>query len=292
LRPRTRVLMTVGEVYGTMSWTAARVFPAQGACRLGPGADKMRRMSPPLPAPAPRAARGPDASSQPLVATRVWDLPTRLFHWSLAAAVLVSVVSAKIGGNAMEWHFRCGFVVLGLLAFRVAWGVMGGRWSRFASFVYAPGTVWRYLKGGSRPEDHHDVGHSPLASLSVFALLAVLALQVGTGLVADDEIANIGPLNRFVSTDTGLAATGWHKAYGQWLVLGLVALHVLAIVWYAWRRRLNLVGPMVVGDKPLPSGTPASADGAGQRLLALVVAGVCVWGVWQVVLLGRAGFAG
>jgi cytochrome b len=258
----------------------------------------MRRMpvsseaaGPPEPRPARGLSAGPDAAPAG-IPTRVWDLPTRTFHWLLALAVLGSVVSAKIGGNAMVWHFRFGYLVLGLVAFRVLWGLVGGRWSRFASFVYAPSTVWRYLRGASRPEEHHDVGHSPLASLSVLALLAVLAVQLATGLVADDEIANIGPLNRFVATDTGLAATGWHKAYGQWLLLGLVGLHLLAIAWYAWRRRLNLVGPMLAGDKLLPPGTPASADGWRQRLLALALAAVCGWGVWQLVLLERAAWAG
>jgi cytochrome b len=250
----------------------------------------MRRM----PMLTPKIAqKPPQEPSLPAVTVpiRVWDLPTRLFHWLLASAVLGSVVSAKLGGNAMEWHFRFGFLVMGLLVFRLLWGFLGGRWSRFASFIYAPATLRRYLRGGSRAEEHHDVGHNPLGSLSVFALLAVLAVQLGTGLVADDEIANIGPLNRFVSTDTGLAATAWHKEYGQWLVLGLVALHVLAIAWYFWRKRVNLLSPMLGGDKLLSPDTPASADNLRQWLRAAVLAAVCGLGVWQVVLLGRAAFA-
>jgi cytochrome b len=199
-------------------------------------------------------------ADRPLHATRVWDLPTRLFHWALAAAVIGSVVSAKIGGNAMVWHFRLGYVVLALIAFRVLWGLVGGRWSRFTSFLYAPGTVLRYLRGQSRQDEHLEVGHNPLGAFSVFALIGVVGLQVATGLVADDEIANIGPLNRFVSGDTVSQATGWHKEYGQWLIIGLVVLHVAAIVYYLVRKKLNLVRPMVVGDKPLPAGTPSSAD--------------------------------
>ncbi|HSM21812.1 MAG TPA: cytochrome b/b6 domain-containing protein [Rubrivivax sp.] len=214
----------------------------------------------------------PDPNLQPV---RVWDLPTRLFHWVLALTIAGSVLSAKIGGNAMVWHFRFGYVVFTLLAFRLLWGLVGGRWSRFGSFIYAPGTVWRYLRGEHRPGEHLDVGHNPLGSFSVFALLAVLAVQVGTGLVADDEIANLGPLNRFVSSDTGLAATGWHKQWGEWLVLGLVALHVAAIAFYLLRRKTNLVRPMVLGDKPLPAGTPASADGLPQRLLAVALLAAC-----------------
>ena len=162
---------------------------------------------------------------------RVWDLPTRVFHWALALTMVGSVVSAKIGGNAMLWHFRLGYVVLALLAFRVLWGLLGGRWSRFASFIYGPGPEWRYVRGQARPEEYMDVGHNPLGSLSVFALLGFAAVQVATGLVADDEIANTGPLNRFVSSDTALVATGWHKEWGQWILLGLGALQVVAIVY-------------------------------------------------------------
>jgi cytochrome b len=219
--------------------------------------------------------------STPSVPTRVWDLPTRLTHWLLAAAVVGSVVTAKIGGGAMVWHTRLGFVVLALLVFRLAWGLVGGRWSRFASFVYAPGTLLRYLRGQPRPGETLDVGHSPAGALSVFAILTVLAAQVGTGLVSDDEIAFIGPLNRLVSVDTGLAATSLHKTWGQWLIIGLVALHVLAIVTYLLKKK-NLVAPMIGGDKLLPPGTPASADGLAQRLLALGLAlgtGTLAWWV-------------
>jgi cytochrome b len=206
---------------------------------------------------------------------RVWDLPTRVFHWSLALCLVGSVVSAKIGGNAMVWHFRFGGAVLALLAFRLVWGLIGGRWSRFASFIYAPGTLLRYLRGQARPDEHLDVGHSPLASLSVFALLGVLALQLATGLVADDEIASVGPLNRFVSGALASSATGWHKSWGQYIVLGLVALHLSAIAYYAVVRRRNLVGPMLGGDKPLPASTPASEDSLTLRALAVALASAC-----------------
>jgi len=211
-------------------------------------------------------------------ATRVWDLPTRLFHWTLATSVVALVVTAKVGGNAMEWHMRLGLLVLGLLVFRALWGLVGGRWSRFAAFIYPPATVLRYLRGQSRPDEHLDVGHNPLGSFSVFAVLGLLAVQVGTGLVADDEIATLGPLNKLVATETGLLATSWHKSWGQWLILALVALHVVAIIVYQWRKK-DLLRPMWVGDRLLPAGTPASADGVRQRLLALALAlasGACV----------------
>lgn len=217
---------------------------------------------------------------------RVWDLPTRAFHWLLAAAVIGLVITGSVGGGAMVWHFRLGYVVLGLLLFRLLWGFVGGHWSRFVHFAYGPGAVLRYLRGQSQPDEHHEIGHSPLGALSVFALLAVLALQVATGLVADDEIANVGPLNRYVSGATAGSATHWHKDYGQYIVIALVLLHVAAILYYRLKKGRNLVGPMISGDKPLPPGTPAARDSAGTRVLALVLAAACAAAVTWVVRLG------
>lgn len=211
----------------------------------------------------------------PLRPTRVWDLPTRLFHWLLVGLVVGLVITGHVGGPALQWHMRLGLMVLALLAFRVVWGFVGGRWSRFTSFVYAPATVLRYVRGGQRPGEWLDVGHNPLGSLSVFGLLALLALQVGTGLVADDEIATTGPLNRFVSSAKALQATAWHKGPGQWILIALVALHVAAIIVYA-RRGKRLVPAMWHGDKDLPAGTPAAEDGAARRTIALVVAVACL----------------
>lgn len=204
---------------------------------------------------------------------RVWDLPTRVFHWLLAATVLGSIGTAWAG--AMQWHFRCGLMALSLLAFRLLWGFVGGRWSRFASFVYAPGTVMRYLRGETKPAEQLDVGHTPTGALSVFAMLLLLLVQIGTGLVADDEIANIGPLNRFVTSATAASATSWHKSVGQYAILLLLVLHIGAIVWYRMKKRQDLIGPMLNGDKPLPAGTPPSADGTTQRVLALVLLLAC-----------------
>ncbi len=233
-------------------------------------------------APSPASAAAPSAAHVPRP-TRVWDLPTRLFHWSLALAVTGSLISGKIGGDAMVWHFRFGYAVAALLLFRLTWGLVGGRWSRFSSFVYAPATLLRYLRGRRRKGEHLDVGHNPLGSLSVFAVLAVLAVQVASGSVADDEIILVGPLNRFVSGDLALQATSWHNRYGQWLVFALVGLHLAAIAWYLLKKRVNLIGPMVHGDKLLLPGTPASADRAPQRikavLLALAAAALVTWAV-------------
>lgn len=215
---------------------------------------------------------------------RVWDLPTRIFHWSLLACIVGLVATGSIGGNAMPWHARFGYAVLSLLLFRVVWGLVGGRWSRFASFLYSPGSVLNYLRGQAHPD--HLVGHNPLGAGSVFAMLVVLLAQVGTGLFADDEIAFTGPFNRFVDSANGLLATWYHKRVGKWILLALIVLHIAAVLYYLWKKRENLIKPMLHGDKLVRTPVLASRDDARSRLAALVVFGLCAALVGWLVKLG------
>ena len=213
---------------------------------------------------------------------RVWDLPTRIFHGAL---VVASVTTAQIGGNALAWHFRSSYAVF-VLFFRIVWGLVGGRWSRFASFLHAPGTTLRYLRGERRPEENLDVGHSPLGALSVFSLVGIRSAQVATGLFADDEISSVGPLARFVPGAASNLATTWHKRFGQWLIIALVLLHVAAVLYYLLKKRHNLVRPMLTGDKPLGPGVPPSTDNLGSRGRALALLLACAAGVAWLVSFG------
>jgi cytochrome b len=211
-------------------------------------------------------------ASSNLVKVRVWDLPTRVFHWALALCIVGLAVTGYVGGNAMMWHFRIGLTVLALLLFRLVWGLVGGRWSRFAAFIYSPGSIINDLSGRGKPE--HSVGHTPSGSVSVFALFAILLAQVASGLVSDDEISNAGPLTRFVSTATVNLATHYHSNIGKWIILALVVLHIGAIVFYL-RRKQNLIRPMLYGDKHLAVAVMASRDDAASRMGALVIFGIC-----------------
>ena len=224
----------------------------------------------------------PEPPKPPLQPVRVWDLPTRLFHWVLTLAVIGLVTTGQLGGNAMVWHTRLGLFVLALLVFRLVWGFAGGYWSRFASFLYGPRSVTAYLRGDVGPGGRFEVGHSPIAALSVWALLGLLIVQVATGLVADDEIATTGPLNRFVSSATANAASAWHAGLGKVLLIVLVVGHVAAVLFYLWRKDQNLIAPMIHGDMTLPSSTTPSADKAGQRALALTVAGAAAALAWWI----------
>lgn len=215
---------------------------------------------------------------------RVWDLPTRVFHWALALLVVAQFVTASLGGNAMTWHMRFGYGILALLLFRVIWGFVGGRWSRFASFVYSPGSIFAHLRGRTHPD--HLIGHSPLGAGSVFAMLLLLAAQVGTGLFSDDEIFTSGPLTRFVSNDTVGSATAWHAGWGKYLLLALIALHILALLYYRFFKKDKLIGAMIGGDKRLERPAASSRDDAPTRLAALLVLGVCAGATAWLVNLG------
>jgi cytochrome b len=209
---------------------------------------------------------------------RVWDAPTRLFHWILALCVVALVLTANIGGAAMEWHFRLGYAVMALLLFRLVWGLVGGHWSRFSAFLFHPRQILAYLQGRADPQ--HRVGHNPMGALSVFALLGFLALQLGTGLFSDDEIAASGPLASMVSSVWVANATYYHKEVGKLVLIALVALHVLSIGYYFLKKRENLVRPMITGDKELDFPSVASEDSGQSRSKAALVMAVCFGTVW------------
>ncbi|MBB1076011.1 cytochrome b/b6 domain-containing protein [Rhodoferax sp. 4810] len=202
---------------------------------------------------------------------RVWDVPTRWFHWLLTAAVIALVVTAKLGGSAMEWHFWLGYAVLALLIFRLVWGVLGGHWSRFSTFLYRPQEVVQYLRGKTSPE--HRVGHNPVGALSVYALLSILLLQSVSGLFSDDEISTTGPLSHLASGEWVSYATWYHKDIGQYILMALVALHVAAIMLYWFKKKENLLTPMLTGDKLLDFPAQSSADRVPDRVKALIVLG-------------------
>lgn len=218
---------------------------------------------------------------------RVWDLPTRVFHWALAASVIGLGISGTVGGSAMIWHFRFGYTLLALLLFRLAWGLIGGRWSRFGSFFRAPRRIFDYLAG--RDSEQLSIGHSPLGALSVFAMLTALLVQVGTGLLSDDEISFAGPLTAYVSGEWVSLATWYHASVGKWIVLALVLLHLAAIGYYTARKH-QLVSAMLSGDKLAPAGLQPARDDAASRALALLVLAASGGLVYWISTLGAAAF--
>jgi len=188
------------------------------------------------------------------------------------------VVTGQVAGDAMVWHFRLGYAVLSLLLFRLVWGLVGGHWSRFATFIPSPSTLMAYLKGQSQPK--HTVGHNPLGALSVLALLGFALLQVAAGLMSDDEIAVSGPLVSKVPGDWVSMATFVHTEVIKVILIVLVVLHVLAIVWYKVKKGENLVRPMILGDKEVSAPQQSSSDTVTSRLFALGILLLCGIAVW------------
>jgi cytochrome b len=202
-----------------------------------------------------------------LFTVRIWDLPTRFFHWALVTCIIGLLITGNVGGDAMSWHFRFGYAVLMLIFFRLAWGVFGGLWSRWAQLPISPSHIWAYMRG--RYEIRHEAGHNPLGSLSVIALLCVLLLQVVTGLISDDEISNTGPLASLVPGAVVTWASSWHKNVGKFTLIAWIALHLLALSWYHFRKHQSLIPAMLHGNKTLPYSVPGSTDNWKTRLLAL-----------------------
>ena len=202
---------------------------------------------------------------------RVWDLPLRLFHWLLLICVAGALISVQI--KAMDWHGRFGLAVVGLLAFRLVWGLIGSTHARFWAFAPGPKTLSDYVRGR-----WHGLGHNPLGALSVFAILGVLAFQSITGLFADDVIAYTGPLRRAVSGDTASQLTGWHMRM-EYVIYGLIALHLAAIAFHELIKRERLVKPMITGRKQVEARDARHARGGGwvAFLLAVLIAAGAVW---------------
>jgi cytochrome b len=197
----------------------------------------------------------------------VWDFPTRLFHWLLVVLVAVSFTTGAIGGNAMVYHERSGFAILVLLVFRIVWGFVGSRQSRFIDFVKGPAAVWRYATALFRGDAERHLGHNPMGGWSVLALLLALLIQVVTGLFANDDIITEGPLYLWVSKPVSDWLTRIHRI-NRFVIVALVASHLSAVLFYLWGKSENLIKPMITGkkswhsdDTPLPA-APAWLAGA------------------------------
>lgn len=211
---------------------------------------------------------GGAASTAAVAAVYVWDLPVRLLHWLLVASIIGLFVTGKLGGNWMEWHKLIGFFTLGLVVFRIIWGVVGSEYARFASFVRGPGAVLAYLRGsfsgagsdGAKPY----LGHNPLGALSVLGLLAVVLFQAVSGLFASDDIMMAGPYADAVSGAISQQMTKLHKLNSD-LILILVGLHLAAIAFYFFVKKENLVKPMLDGSKVADVSTAQAAQEASAQ---------------------------
>jgi cytochrome b len=209
-------------------------------------------------------------------AIRVWDLPTRIFHWLMAALVVTSFATGKTGGNWMSLHMLSGYALLSLLLFRLAWGAIGGRYARFASFVRSPSAVWRYWTDLIRDRAPRYLGHNPMGGWSVVAMLAALMLQAVTGLFSTDDIFTEGPLYPLVSKAASDGLTRIHLL-NQNIIVILVALHLAAVLFYWIVKKDNLIVPMITGVKAWHQEAPPSGGNLWAAAAAMIAAAACVY---------------
>ncbi|GAB6054370.1 cytochrome b/b6 domain-containing protein [Magnetospira thiophila] len=209
---------------------------------------------------------------------RVWDLPTRLFHWALVGLVGVCIYSGLSGNvKLMSYHMLSGQAILVLVLFRVLWGLVGSPRSRFSDFVRGPKAILQYLRDRQSPTP----GHNPLGAGSVLAMLATLLVQAGTGLFANDDIFTEGPLAARVSKELSDSLTGIHHLSSN-LLMALIGLHLLAIIVYRLKGE-NLILPMITGRRK-PRGSWRDRPYA-PGWLALIVLGLAAGAVWAGVTL-------
>jgi cytochrome b len=215
----------------------------------------------------------------PLRAVYVWDLPVRLFHWSLVALVIASWASREM--DYMEVHRWSGYAVLTLVLFRIGWGFAGTRHARFADFVRTPRAMRAYMADILAGGKTRFLGHNPAGGWSVMAILACLLVQAVTGLFVTDEVLFDGPFFRAVSEETAHRLKQLHGINFNILLL-LIGVHLAAIAFYRIAKGENLVRPMVTGTKwvALDSATEdAPAVGWWRAPVVLACAAGIVFGV-------------
>ena len=211
------------------------------------------------------------------VRARLWDVPTRVVHWALVVLIAFAWWSAE--AERMDWHRWSGYAVLGLLVFRLIWGVVGSASARFANFVRGPAATLAYARTLASRATGDLPGHNPLGAWSVLAILAVLAAQVTTGLFAVDvDAIEAGPLSDRVSFDLGRAFAKWHH-WSFWALEGLVVLHVAAVVFYLTYKRANLLRAMVTGHHRFQDDPKLTFAPAWRSVVVAAAAGAVAWWV-------------
>jgi cytochrome b len=206
----------------------------------------------------------------------VWDLPVRLFHWSIVVLIAAAWVTQEF--NKMEWHMRIGYAILTLLLFRVVWGIIGSDSARFVRFLKSPAAALRHLSHLRQREADREIGHNAAGGWMVLLMLALLGVQAGTGLFANDDSATDGPLMHLIDKDQSNFISKIHSLNFN-LILAVIVLHVVAIAAYAVLKRQNLVRPMVTGTKLMPGGTaaPRLVSPLWAALTLAAAAGAVAW---------------
>jgi cytochrome b len=176
---------------------------------------------------------------------KVWDLPIRVFHWLLVAGFFVAYLTEE---ELLTVHVWAGYLVLGLLIFRLLWGFVGNDYARFANFLCSPGKSFAYLKEAIALKSKRYLGHNPAGSAMIVLLIIGLFMTVISGLAVYAADQNLGPLADMIGTSNEKLWEEAHEIAANFTLL-LVVVHVVGVVFESVIHRENLVKSMWNGHK-------------------------------------------
>jgi len=214
----------------------------------------------------------------------IWDLPLRIFHWALVATIFGAWYTSDQDNGLIDLHLTFGYVALGLITFRVLWGFLGTKHSQFKNFIPSPNKLINYIKPEDKSQKIHSAGHNPMGSLMVVFMLTIILLQAVSGLVMDDDIFTTGPYNGVLDDNIEAVLVFIHTNSFNF-ILGAIAMHLLAIIFYKLVKKESLVLPMITGKKSANTVSEQDAIKHSKIVLAIIVA-LCVaaFVYWLVVM--------
>ena len=201
---------------------------------------------------------------------KIWDLPVRVFHWSLVILFIAAYVTNYLGPSYFSYHLWCGYAVIVLVSFRIVWGLVGTYHARFINFLRDPFSTAKYAFSVFRKKDEHHLGHNPLGAVMVIILLVAILLQAITGLFTNDEIFNLGPLYAYVSDELSLELTSVHRQLFYW-ILGAIGLHIAAVLFHVFFKRDNIIKAMFTGEKDVHDAKDIKPIKSSRIWLAIII---------------------
>ncbi len=214
----------------------------------------------------------------------VWDLPLRIFHWLFAVSILASWYTSEQEGEMVNIHMQLGYFILGLVIFRLVWGFVGAKHSRFSQFFPTPSRIKTYIAKSNSADHTHYAGHNPLGSLMVFLMIVLVLLQAISGLFINDDIFSSGPYYGTLSEEMGKVMKYIHHNAFDFMIIAM-ALHIAAIVYYKFYKKIDLVTPMITGKKPAADIKSEDVIPHSKMLIGIVLAiAIAAFIYWLVII--------
>lgn len=206
----------------------------------------------------------------------IWDIPTRLFHWLLVIGFFLQWLTGEYLDDAIDWHFTIGYCMLGLILFRLTWGVIGTRYARFKSFIFPPKEILQYAKSLPNKNSETYAGHNPIGGIAVLVMLLMIGLQALSGLFVSDDIFSEGPYRSVANQSVTEIMEFIHFNFFDF-ILAIVALHILAVLFYQFYKKQTLINAMIHGKKQLDANPiPSSKLWAGLLVAGLIAIAVYI----------------